>query len=420
MLQWDSARLTACMMALAACAFSGPSSADPPAAPATQPAAPAVLYSNGFENGAGAEWSATSTETTPQGKRVYLGQFANEAVTLTVRKLPPHQLVRVSFDLLLIRTWHGSHPKWGPDIWELAVADGPTLLRATFSNVDFYSGCRQSFPDWVGAGQYAPRTGAAETNSLGYAFQGPPEIAERIVDSVYRLSFTFPHSKGEIALSFSASGLEKENSETWGLDNVSVAVLPKVAPLGEEEMKALWELLAAEDGQRAFEAVWKLIAAGEPAVEFLSRQLEPYVADPARISALVRQLGDDEDWRVREKATADLIEMGKGAEKHLKDAQAKLPKDASLEFRLRLEHVLQQIGVKTISPLDKRLYGRAKCVLRVIGSRQAVRTLRNLPVDIPQGDKAEADADQPPGAPRAVPMLPAPVLRRFQVLRPRR
>ena len=49
-------------------------------------------------------------------------------------------------------------------------------------------------------------------NSLGYTFYG---------DNVYHLSFTFPHS-GDLMVSFTASGLQSLNDESWGLDNVKV------------------------------------------------------------------------------------------------------------------------------------------------------------------------------------------------------
>jgi hypothetical protein len=50
-------------------------------------------------------------------------------------------------------------------------------------------------------------------NTLGYS-----------TDSVYHLSFTFSHSASTLQLNFSGTGLEDIFNESWGLDNVEVAV----------------------------------------------------------------------------------------------------------------------------------------------------------------------------------------------------
>ncbi|MFM6473978.1 MAG: hypothetical protein ACKPGH_10830, partial [Dolichospermum sp.] len=41
------------------------------------------IYSNNFETSAGSEWSNTTRSTTPSGGRNFLGQFANDTVSLT-------------------------------------------------------------------------------------------------------------------------------------------------------------------------------------------------------------------------------------------------------------------------------------------------------------------------------------------------
>jgi len=43
-------------------------------------------------------------------------------------------------------------------------------------------------------------------------------------DSVYLLKFTIPHTANNLALQFSASGLQEIYDESWGLDNVLVTV----------------------------------------------------------------------------------------------------------------------------------------------------------------------------------------------------
>ena len=111
-----------------------------------------TVYTNGFQGAVGPEWSAVKTDITPIGGRRFLGQFSNQVVTLTTTQLPPHSAATVSFDLFVIRSWDGSYTEntpsgcCGPDEWDLSVANGPTLLRSSFSNVDLPA-YPQSFPD---------------------------------------------------------------------------------------------------------------------------------------------------------------------------------------------------------------------------------------------------------------------------------
>jgi hypothetical protein len=93
------------------------------------------------------EWSNDTRELTPAGGRVFLGRFGNETVSLLLSGLPAHSEVTVSFDLFIIDTWDGNseEPGIGPDIWDLSVTGGPTLLHTTFSNFD--PDQNQAYPD---------------------------------------------------------------------------------------------------------------------------------------------------------------------------------------------------------------------------------------------------------------------------------
>jgi hypothetical protein len=160
------------------------------------------------------EWSNDTRDITPAGGRVFLGQFNNETVSLLLSGLPAHSEVTVSFDLFIIQSWDGNRTApAGPDIWDLSVAGGPTLLHTTFASVD--EGPNQAYPDTFPGGDNPAGTGASEVNTLGYGFSG---------DSVYHLSFTFSHSASTLQLNFSGTGLEDIFSESWGLNNVEVAV----------------------------------------------------------------------------------------------------------------------------------------------------------------------------------------------------
>jgi hypothetical protein len=179
------------------------------------------LYFNDFEDIVGAEWSSGKTDVTPSARpRGFLGQFGNETITLTLGNLPAHTQATVSFDLFILRSWDGNNQIHGPDVWQLKVDEGPTLLHTTFANVppdikDF----NQAYPGDYPGGDYLPYTGAAEIKTLGYT-----EIQAPAPDSVYRLSFTFAHNESILRLDFSGQGLQGIQDESWGLDNVNVRI----------------------------------------------------------------------------------------------------------------------------------------------------------------------------------------------------
>ncbi len=222
------------------------------------PAPATVVYINDFEISVGSEWSSTLTGTTPVGSRNFLGEFNNDAVSLSLSSLPEHNTVTIAFDLFVIRSWDGNELQsrgsgtQGPDVWELR-ADGSSLLRTTFSNIDRFDGAifPQAYPgdtafdsltrtevpgsrpgDTILAsgpagsnGNHPPRTGASEINTLGYdAGTGTDPM-----DSVYQISSTFSHVVPALTLDFSAelmvTGLLTGIlDESWGLGNIVISV----------------------------------------------------------------------------------------------------------------------------------------------------------------------------------------------------
>lgn len=172
-------------------------------------------YTQDFEGVVGAEWSRQQIDVTPVGQRRFLGRFGNDTVSLTLSSLPPHQAVTVSLDLFIINSWdaHGPVNVGGPDVWDLSVAGGPTLLHTTFSNTG-YANPFQAYPDNYPGADHPAGTGAVESNTLGYG------------DAVYHLIFTFQHRASGLSLNFTGQGLQELWDESWGVDNVSVALSP--------------------------------------------------------------------------------------------------------------------------------------------------------------------------------------------------
>jgi len=207
------------------------------------PAHAVLLYENDFESSIGTGWTTTGPnplgiDVTPSGRH-FLGEinsqfpnfgFSTETVTLTLGNLIPHTAVTLSFDLYVIQSWDGngeSDPpfgQWGIDIFNLNANHGAPLLHTTFRNVPFPS---QSFPGTY-TGNYAttphnaPRTGAAENNTLGYPLDFP-----HFGDAVYHFVFPLSNSESTLQVNFSGIGLQEIWDESWGLDNVRVDVVPE-------------------------------------------------------------------------------------------------------------------------------------------------------------------------------------------------
>lgn len=215
----------------------------------SMPAGAATVYINDFQGAVGSEWSNTSVASAPNpdygGTRLFLGEFGNNTVSLSLNGLPAHGFTTVSFSLYLIRSWDGNDTTvvnsdpLGPDHWTLNVAGGPSLLNTTFSNGNpagqAYSpspgavSCNAGYNAVMPAGVYNPMTGASECYSLGYTFSDP-NVTNEAMDSVYNLSFTFPHTSSSIMFNFGANGLQSLADESWGLDNVKVEVAAVPVP----------------------------------------------------------------------------------------------------------------------------------------------------------------------------------------------
>jgi hypothetical protein len=176
------------------------------------PPAECLVYATDFTGTVGPEWSATATSTTPVGNRAFLGEFGNEAAVLSLTNLSPHSQVAVHTTVFILKSWDGNGSP-GPDRWALEGEGGATLFNTTFSNM---SGRPQAYPGSFPAGSYPERTGASESNTLGYTFYG---------DTVYSLQSIFGHSGSDLVLSFAASGLQELADESWGLNRVEIRLL---------------------------------------------------------------------------------------------------------------------------------------------------------------------------------------------------
>lgn len=218
-----------------------------------------VVYANSFDGPVGStypEWTSsalTFTKTTtgktgslpaakivtiesPNHSQRFIGEFGgppigqpgdpdwnrtrvDQTVCLALKNLKPHTQIKVSFKLYVLKSWDGNSPRYGPDRFALSIAGGPKLMETTFSNNPKVQmeGSYQSYPAVGGeVASNPPQTGAVAASTLGYTF---------FMDSIYHLSFVFPHTTSNLTLEFSSSLYEGkgEADESWGLDDVAIS-----------------------------------------------------------------------------------------------------------------------------------------------------------------------------------------------------
>ncbi len=161
-----------------------------------------LVYQTDFEGPtAGSGWSTQTITRAPKFDNGFLGSLGNQAVNLDLAGLPVHSEITVSFDIYVLGSWDGNGyaPSESADVWRLDI-DGQPQLITTFSNV---AGFEQAYPGAWGSDTNPAGSGAAATDSLGYA---QPH-------AVYHVQYRLPHSTSDLRFLFSASGLESAEDD---------------------------------------------------------------------------------------------------------------------------------------------------------------------------------------------------------------
>jgi RNA polymerase sigma factor (sigma-70 family) len=175
-----------------------------------------------------------------------------------------------------------------------------------------------------------------------------------------------------------ASGGEDGFVRLWAVCSLGQGSATRKGELGAQELKALWDDLAAGDAAGAYQAVWELTAAPRQAVPLChDRLLRPPAAKdpqlPQRLARLIADL-DADVYEKREKATLELVKLGKAAEQAVREA---LDNPASLESRRRLERVLAPLQAAGLSG-DMLQALRAVEVLEEVGTPEAEEVLKKV------------------------------------------
>lgn len=326
-------------------------------------------------------WEPVAVERAPSGSRVFLGTFVDEPVSLTLNDLPPHDYLRLSFDLLTLMTWDGSGDysgpgpnAVGPDFFRVWVDDGPLLMRQSFSNIPKAPGFRvsttyQSYPSPVPGDLVSSQTGAVERQTLGYLYDAGPGF---IMDAVYRVEVLFPHRGNRVQINFAAPNLQRIEAqegmpdEMWGLDNVRVEPVSAdaIEHPDAQRSRALLETAADRDDPfAARQAYLELLTGGPETREVLRDAREQAGVDWSEVDRLLSELKSD-DAVARASARVPLIKLGAVVEMPLRTAAASTYSDP---FRAEIEAVLDEILTKPIDSDRHRRAAVANRVLHIIG-----------------------------------------------------
>jgi WD40 repeat protein len=247
----------------------------------------------------------------------------------------------------------------GPRGWNLALAfspDGRTLVSSAFDDVSY------------------DRTGAR--------VEGFPMRLWEVASGKERARFV-GHQGTAQAVTFSADGTMIVSG---GADGALLLwdLTRRRLGAGPVPVATAWADLLSDNGVLVQRGIWSLVLQPAGALPLLRGALKPArPADAARIAKLIRDL-DDNNFRVREKASMELEAVGEAAEKPLREAL----KSPSAEVRDRADRLLESLSGKGASGERLRRL-RAMEVLEYIEHPEANALLKTL-----AGGAAEAKLTQ--------------------------
>jgi hypothetical protein len=182
---------------------------------------------------------------------------------------------------------------------------------------------------------------------------------------------------GVTALAFSPDG----KSLISGGGDTTVLIWDIRTPNGERRAaEAIWADLAHADAVAAYDAMCNLAASPSETVRFLGSRLTAAVApDPQRTARLIADL-DNEQFAVRDRASAALAKLGEAVVPLLRDA---LARDPTPEVSRRLKALLEKAANQEASG-DLLRDIRAIEVLEHIATPEARELLKKLAGGAPE------------------------------------
>jgi WD40 repeat protein len=148
-----------------------------------------------------------------------------------------------------------------------------------------------------------------------------------------------------------------------------------------KEQEAAWQDLASDDAAKAYRAVWELGRSPRVLAPLVRKRIAAFEAELRQVEAKIADL-DDNQFRVREQAQAELIDLGDRAEPALRKV---LDGQPSLEVKRRVTRILERL--EDAEPTPERLrWLRAVAALEQAGDPETRAVLE----DVARGPLGEA------------------------------
>jgi WD40 repeat protein len=171
------------------------------------------------------------------------------------------------------------------------------------------------------------------------------------------------------------SGSYDTTALLWDLTGRSRANRTGDRPPSGAQLDSIWAGLAGEDAARAYFLVRDLAGSPKEAVLYLGERLRPVpIADRKRVQQLIKDL-DSEEFRMREKATRELVNLGEGATEECARALDGKP---SLEARRRLTRITASLKALWKPSAEGLRIIRAVESLELCGTAEARALLARL------------------------------------------
>ena len=218
------------------------------------------------------------------------------------------------------------------------------------------------------------RRGAPEPKNAKIAWEGTNDRVAGIGGSIRLFASTWENPRPDAAaasIDF-ASNMTKCAPFCVAITaEIPLTARAAAGPLSVDDLETLWKQLA-DDGDKAFDAIETLAGSPKQTIPFLARRMNAAEAAALdkRIGDLVSRL-DDENFRVREKATQELEKHGLEAPPILRRA---LDDKTSPEARRRIDRVLEKLKSAKHTSDQKRSLG-ALLVFELSATAGAIETL---------------------------------------------
>jgi hypothetical protein len=171
-----------------------------------------------------------------------------------------------------------------------------------------------------------------------------------------------------------ASGSEDTTVLVWDLIGSIPQGSSGARTVQAPDLEVWWTDLSSEDVSKAYKSLWAQVQARDQAVHFVKTKVKPVpTPDPRKVAGLLADL-DNNQFIVREKASAELERLGELAEESLRMALMNKP---SAEFRRRAEQLMAKLE-KPVTDLNELRAIRAVEVLEKIGTTEAREVLKSL------------------------------------------